>query len=105
MRYHDSSSPELLSKLPAQPSDLCEVNRSGICWTKLSVIPITDDVKVVHSVPRIGHRAVDRPRVTAPKRKIRPKSCAKEPHSADDGTPSIEHVDSQALTFHDQLLC
>src|SRR6266404_9410852 len=104
MRYHDRSSHELLGELAAQPSDLCEVNRPGICWTKLSVIPTTDDLKVVHSVFSVGHRAIDRARVGTPKSEVRPKRCAKEPHSANDGTAPINHVDSQAPPLHDQLL-
>src|SRR5258708_1923538 len=104
MRYHGRSSHEVLAELAAQPSDLCEVNRSGICWAKLSVIPATDDVKVVHSELSVGHRAIDRARVSSPKGEVCPERCAKEPHSANDGTAPIEHVDSDAPPLHDQLL-
>ena len=59
MRYYDRSSDELVGKLAAEPSDLGKVNRSGIRWAKLSVITRTDHLEVVHSVLRIGHRAID----------------------------------------------
>src|SRR5437868_1931235 len=105
MRYYDRSSDELVGKLAAEPPDLGKVNRSGIRWTKLSVITRTDHLEVVHSVLRIGHRAIDCAWVISPKSEIRPERCAKEAHSANNRTPCIEHVDSQAPPLHKQILC
>ena len=105
MRYYDCSSNELVGKLTAEPPDLGEVNRSGIRWTtKLFVITRTDHLEVVHSVLRGGHRAIDRARIISAKSEIRPEGCAKEADSADNGTPRIEHIDSQASPLHKQLL-
>jgi len=104
MRYHDRSPHEGFSELAAQPLESCEVNRSGICWAKLSVIPATDDVKVVHSNLSLSHRAINRPWIATPKSKIRPKRCTEEPHSAYDRTPPIEHVHSRAPPLRNQLV-
>lgn len=104
MRYYDRSSDELVRKLAAEPSDLGKVNRSGIRWTKLSVITRTDHLEVVHSILRISHRAIDRARVISPKSEICPERCAKEAHSANNGTPCIEHVNSQAPPLPKQFL-
>ncbi len=104
MRYYDRSSDELVGELAAEPSDLGKMNRSGIRWSKLPVIKRADHLEVVHSILRVGHRAIDRTRVISSKSEIRPERCAKEAHSVDNGTPSIEHVDSQAPPLHEQLL-
>jgi hypothetical protein len=104
MRYYDRSSRELVSELATQPLDLSQVNRPGICWTELSIVATTDDFEVIHSELSIGHRAINRARVSSLKGEIRPERCAKEPHSANEGTPPIEHVDSQAPPLREQLL-
>ena len=104
MRYYDRSFNESIGELAAEPSDLRKMNRSGIRWAKLSVITTTDHLEVVHSVLRIGHRAIDRTRISSPKRESRPERCAKETHPANNGTRHIEHVDSQAPPLHKQLL-
>jgi hypothetical protein len=104
MRYYDRSSDELIGELAAEPSDLRKMNRPGIRWIKLSVITRTDHLEVVHSVLRISHCAIDRARVISPKSEIRPERCAKEAHSANNGSPCIEHVNSQAPPLPKQLL-
>jgi hypothetical protein len=104
MGYYNGSSDELVGKFAAEPSDLGKMNRSGIRWSKVSVVTRADHVKVVHAVLRVGHRAIDRARVISPKSEVSPERCTKEAHSANNSTPSIEHVNSQAPPLDKQLL-
>jgi hypothetical protein len=61
-------------------------------------------VKVGHSNLSLSHRAIDRARIGTVEGEIRPKRCTEEPHSADDGTAPIEHVDFPSTPLRNQPL-
>src|ERR1700758_4622542 len=95
MRYHDRTPRKVLGKPGPKPTDVLEVDRPGVSWTKCSAVAVADQVKGTHAGLSRLHCSLNRSLIGAIQSEIRPQCCPEKPHTANDNTAAIENVDSQ----------